>query len=254
MTIGLLGLGLIFSPSPPRIAPFVRARDLAADYPNLGDASFMAPIRQSLFAVLMSSAMLSAPLLVLPAPFAEAARGGGRTEVLPAQKSAPSVVAIDRTASEDDLRKEMREKNSVGELSANGQFSQAPTGRFGFIAPRMLGMALVTQSPDLGLSRTPQDKASFEVHKLADGSGMLVGFVARDQLSELTSAQRPKTLRIALHSNASEKAPVIVAVPIVKLMADRMPFKLDPQGHGGPMVIDMDLQGTANRQKTQGGP
>lgn len=185
---------------------------------------------------------------------AKAARGGGKTEVLPMQKAVPSVVAVDRQGSEQELRKALREKNGVSELSGNGSFAQAPIERFGFISARMLGMALVTQSPDLGLEKVAQNSGAFEVHKLADGSGMLVGFVGRDNLAELIAAQRPKTLRLALHSSPSEKAPVIVAVPIVKLVADRMPFRLDPKKPDGPMVFDMDLQGSANRQKAQGGP
>jgi hypothetical protein len=198
--------------------------------------------------------MVTAILFLQLPSLADAAQGGGKTEVLPMQRSAPSVVAIDRAGEEEALRKELREKNSVTELSGGGRFSQLPTGRFGFIAPRLLGMALVTQSPDLGLLSAPPDRTAFEVHKLADGSGMLVGFVGRDHLTELTSVQRPKSLRITLHSSRSDKAPVIVAVPIVKLMADRMPFKLDPKSNDGPIVFDMDLQGTANRQKAQGGP
>ncbi len=183
----------------------------------------------------------------------EAARGG-KTEVLPAQKAAPAVVTIDRSGSEQELRAQLREKNKVTELGSNGSFSRVPTGSFGFIAPRMLGMALVTQSPDLALERTPQGNSAFEVHKLADGNGMLVGFVSRELQAELSSSHRPKNVRITLHSNPSDKAPVIVAVPIVKLMADRMPFRLDPKNSDGTMVFEMDLQSSVTRQSVQGGP
>ncbi|MBX3235573.1 MAG: hypothetical protein KF814_05430 [Nitrospiraceae bacterium] len=214
----------------------------------------MGSVTRRLYRVGLMMAIIGAAVWGQWAPSAEAARGGGKTEVLPMQKAAPSVVTVDRQASEQELRKALREKNGVSELSGNGSFSRAPIERFGFISARMLGMALVTQSPDLGLERVAQNSGMFEVHKLADGSGMVVGFVGRDNLAELTAAQRPKTLRLALHSSPTEKAPVIVAVPIVKLVADRMPFRFDPQKPDGPMVFDMDLQGSANRQKAQGGP
>jgi hypothetical protein len=136
-----------------------------------------------------------------------AARGGGKTEVLPVETMAPVAVVIETAGSEVELRKQLRAKNSVAELSAASlPFSQAPTGSLGFIAPQQLGMALVTQSPDLMIQRVAPGPNAFEVHKLADGSGMLVGFIGKDLAPQLTPANRPHTVRIALYSTASEKA------------------------------------------------
>ena len=197
---------------------------------------------------------------LLPAPL-NAARGGtspggGKTEVLPVQKAAPAVVVIDASGSEADLRRQLRSKNGVAELGASTSktmFSQAPTGTFGYILPKFLGLALVTQSPDLALDRVSPATSAYEVHKLADGSGMLVGFMGKDVLVQVAPSQRPKSVRIALHSNPSEKAPHIVAVPLVKLAADRMPMRIDPKNPDSPVMIEMDLQGSASRASTQGG-
>ncbi len=197
---------------------------------------------------------------LLPAPL-NAARGGtspggGKTEVLPVQKAAPSVVIIDAPGSEADLRRQLRTKNGVAELGASTSkvmFSQAPTGTFGFILPKFLGLALVTQSPDLALDRVSPSTGAYEVHKLADGSGMLVGFMGKDVLTQVAPSQRPKSVRIALHSNPSEKAPHIVAVPLVKLAADMMPIRLDPKNPDSPVMFEMDLQSSASRASTQGG-
>ncbi len=191
----------------------------------------------------------------LPASL-DAARGG-KTEVLPVEKAAPAVVFIETPGSEADLRRQLRAKNGVTELSASVsgiRFSQAPTGSFGFIAPQFLGMALVTQSPDLTLERVPPAINAYEIHKLADGSGMVVGFVGPDLMPQLTPSTRPKSVRIALYSNPSDKATHIVAVPLVKLVADRMPTRLDPKKSDSPVLFDMDLKGTANRKSPQGGP
>jgi hypothetical protein len=182
------------------------------------------------------------------------AASGGKTEVLPVQKAAPQAVAIDTPGSEAELRRQMRTKNGVAELHTGMvRFSQAPTGSFGFITPQFLGMALVTQSPDLMLERASSMANAYEVHKLADGGALLVGFTGQEVIPQITPSDRPKTLRISLYSNPSDKAPLIVAVPLIKLMVDRMPRRLDPNTPDGPVMLDMDLQGTANR-KTPVGP
>jgi len=193
---------------------------------------------------------------LLPASL-DAARGGGKTEVLPVQTAAPAAVFIETTGSEGELRRQLRAKNKVSELSSSApgiRFSVAPTGSFGFITPRLLGLALVTQSPDLPLEQMPPATNAYEIHKLADGSGMLVGFVEADLKPQLTPSQRPKNVRLGLYSNPSDKAPHIVAVPLVKLVVDRMPLKLDPKKPDSAVLLEMDLQGTSNRKSSQTGP
>jgi len=189
----------------------------------------------------------------LPASLDAARGGGGKTEVLSVEKAAPAAVVIETTGSEGELRRQLRAKNGVAELSAaTTRFSQAPIGSYGFIAPQFLGMALVTQSPDLALERVPPAANAYEIHKLADGSGLLVGFIGPDLMAQVTPSNRPKNIRIALYSNPSEKAPHIAAVPLVKLMVDRMPVRLDPKKVDSAVMLDMDLQGTANRKSVPG--
>ena len=205
----------------------------------------------------LTGTLLGLTLMSLPASLEAARGGGGKTEVLPVQKAAPAAVFIDSAGSEAELRRQLRAKNGVAELSSSTpeiRFSVAPTGSFGFIAPQFLGMALVTQSPDLLMQRTPTAPNSFEIQKLADGSGMLVGFVGPDLKPQLTPSLRPKNVRIALYSNPSDQAPHIVAVPLVKLVADRMPTKVDRKKPDSAVLFEMDLQSTANRQSSQGAP
>ncbi len=215
---------------------------------NLSHVTCTAPARYFLTGFLGSMSLLC----LLPAPL-DAARGG-KTEIMPVQTAAPAAVVIETAGSEAELRRQMRAKNGVAELHTGRiPFSQAPTGSFGFIAPQFLGMALVTQSPDLALERVSPAANAYEIHKLADGSGMLVGFMGKDLVAEVSAGQRPKNVRIALYSSPSEKAPLIAAVPLVKLMVDRMPVRLDPKKPDSPVMLDMDLQGTANRKSPQSG-
>ena len=205
--------------------------------------------------------LIAGPLLVLTlmslVPASLDAAQGGKTEVFPVQKAAPAAVFIETTGSEVELRRQLRAKNGVSELSSATsviRFSVAPTGSFGFVTPKLLGMALITRSPDLPLEQMPPVSNAFEIHKLADGSGMLVGFVEATLKPQLTASQRPKNVRLGLYSNPSDKAPHIVAVPLVKLVVDRMPTRLDPKEPGSAVLLDMDLQSTANRTSSQTGP
>jgi hypothetical protein len=181
------------------------------------------------------------------------AQGAGKTEVMPMVKAAPTAVVIEATGNEAELRKQLRSKNAVTELgTARVPFSQAPTGSYGFIAPQALGLGLVTQSPDLLLERSAPAFNAYEIHKLADGSGMVVGFIEKALIAQVTPESRPHHIRIALCSNRSDKTPYIAAVPLTKLMVDRMPVRLEPKVEDGPVVLEMDLQGTANRKSVPG--
>jgi hypothetical protein len=181
---------------------------------------------------------------------------GGKTEVFSVQKAAPAAIVIETAGSEVELRRQLRTKNGVSELSSDTsviRFSVAPAGSFGFITPKLLGLALITQSPDLPLEQMPPVSNAYEIQKLADGSGMLVGFVEASRKPQLTPSQRPKNVRLGLYSNPSGKAPHIVVVPLVKLVVDRMPIRLDPKEPGSAVLLDMDLQSTANRMSSQSG-
>lgn len=204
---------------------------------------------------LITGTLLGLTLMSLLPASLDAAQGG-KTEVFPVQKAAPAAIVIETAGSEVELRRQLRTKNGVSELSSYTsviRFSVAPAGSFGFITPKLLGLALITQSPDLPLEQMPPATNAYEIHKLADGSGMLVGFVEVNLKPQLTPSQRPKNVRLGLYSNPSGKAPHIVAVPLVKLVVDRMPIRLDAKEPGSAVLLDMDLQSTANRTSSQTG-
>ncbi|HMS82312.1 MAG TPA: hypothetical protein PKD12_01510 [Nitrospira sp.] len=189
--------------------------------------------------------------VIVPSSFSQLSEAapGGKTEVLPVEKAAPAAVVIEAAGTDQELRRQMRIKNGVAELESSAvRFSMAPTGSYGFIAPKQLGLALVTQSPDLMLERMPSSSGSYEIHKLGDGSGLLVGFVGNDGVSQIKPSERPKNVRLSLYSDPYGNATKIAAVPLTKLMVDQMPRRSEFNKPEGPMVLDMDLQGTANRK------
>lgn len=203
------------------------------------------------FAMVGASLFALAIGLGIAAP-AEAARGAvDKAEVFPVEKAAAMPVVIDATGAEQDLRAQLRKATKVNGLTTPmSKFSEAATNSYGFIPPQPLSMALVMRSPDLMIEQRPSTPNAFEIHKLDDGNGLVVGFVAKDMVGQLTAAQRLHPIAVSLHSNPSDKAPYIVAVPLIKLVVDRMPTRLDPTRPDGTMVLTVDLQGTTNRKKS----
>ena len=205
--------------------------------------------------------LISGPLLVLTLiSLAQASLSlaqGGKTEVSSVQKASPVVVFIETRGSEAELRRQLRRKNGVSELSFSTpafRFSVVPAGSFGFITPKFLGMALITKSPDLPFEPVSPTPNAFEIHKLADGSGMLVGFVVAQLKPQLISSEQMKNVRFGLYSNPSDKATHIVAVSLTKLLVERMPTRLNPKEPGSAVLLEVDLQSTANRPLSQAGP
>lgn len=183
-------------------------------------------------------------------PHDVAAAQGGTTEVLPVQKAVPPAVVIETVGQEQDLREVLRKANKVEKLTSGRiRFSEAPIGSYGFIAPAFLGMALATQSPDLLLEQAPPSANAYEIHKVEDGNGLVVGFLGKAEAEQIKPKDRSKTVRLSLHSNPIETAPLIVAVPLTKIMADQMPRRVDRKKRDGPVLLEMDLQGTGNRKR-----
>ena len=200
------------------------------------------------FQYLIASSLLVLTLMGLVQTSVSLAQGG-KAEGFSLQKGAPAAVFIDTVGREAELRRQLRAKNRVSELSFSTpafRFSVVPTGRFGLITPKFLGMALITKSPDLPFEAVSPTLNSFEIHKLADGSGMLVGFVEAELKPQLTSSHRATDIRLGLYSNPSGKVPYIVALPLAKLLVERMPARLDPKEPGSAVLLEVNLQSIAD--------
>ncbi|MCP9449579.1 MAG: hypothetical protein NNA21_05900 [Nitrospira sp.] len=171
-----------------------------------------------------------------------------KKEVLGIHKTVPSIVLTDTTGKESDLRGILRDKNRVKELQVPIiRFSEAQPGSYGFIASRQLALALITQSPDLVLEKMAPTSDSYEIHKLADGSGMLVGFIEQAAASELIAERRGRSLRCALYSQPWDEAALIAAIPITKLIVDQWPHRADLRNSNSPMRLEMDVQSITSK-------
>ena len=73
-------------------------------------------------------------------------------------------------------------------------------------------------------------------------------------MDQLTASERPERIRLELYSNLSDKCPHIVAVPLGKLVVDRMPIRLDFKEPGSGVLLEIHLQSTANDTSSQTGP
>jgi hypothetical protein len=123
---------------------------------NTHIASYSARIRPSRYSMVVFSLIF---MSLSGGPNCIEAASGEKLEALPVQKAAPAAVVIETAGSEAELRRQMRTKNGVTELRVGrARFSDIPTGSYGFIAPTHLGLALVTQSPDLNLGSDRVDR------------------------------------------------------------------------------------------------
>jgi hypothetical protein len=177
--------------------------------------------------------------------------------VFPVHKAAPAAVFIKASASETKLRRQLRDQHGVSPLSSSTsviRLSVAPAGSFGFITPKLLGMALITRSPDLSIEQVSPVPNAFEIHKLADGSGKLVGYVEAGLKPRLTASERQERIRLELYSNLSDRSPHIVAVPLGKLVVGRMPVRPESKEPGSAVLLEINLQSTANGTSSQTGP
>jgi len=75
--------------------------------------------------------------------------------------------------------------------------------------------------------------------------------VAAKPTTSNTVAENQNTLDC---EKRTRQIPHIIAVPLVKLVVDRMPTRLDPKEPGSAVLFEMDLQSTANRTSSQTGP
>jgi hypothetical protein len=66
----------------------------------------------------------------------------------------------------------------------------------------------------------------------------------------LTVSERPKNIWVGLYCNLL-KAPHIVPAPLAKLVVDWMPIRLDSKEPGSVVLLDRDLQRTANHTSSK---
>jgi len=134
------------------------------------------------------------------------------------QLSKPTVLPSSAVVAEDSSQ--LRQNHGVASLRETQEgksFAEIPPNSFSF----MYGHAFIRNYKDNPVHISEHDNLMFEVHKLADGTGVIVCYVGpetRDRLLE--GLQTGETLTV--YSRSCEAAKYLVAVP-----AGRLKFKRD---------------------------
>lgn len=111
----------------------------------------------------------------------------------------------------EQLKKNIRLTHNVRKLdiTENGlPFNDAPRGVFGFYYAFS-----VLNSEYIKLNRINDDFTYFELHKLHDGTGEIIGFVSPDVASHLTREDRPAGYPVTLYNMKWPSATSIVSIP-----------------------------------------
>jgi hypothetical protein len=112
-----------------------------------------------------------------------------------------------------DPRDVLRERHKVrplNEREGDRQLSELPNGIFGF------GVPWIEPSSDPKLGRNPSGTAVLEVHKLPNGSVMLVGFISDEDAAKVRDTEGPA--EVHLFPAASEEAVTLVGIPAHRIV------------------------------------
>jgi hypothetical protein len=118
-----------------------------------------------------------------------------------------------------DIR-ELRQQNHVFRLAdseSDKDFAEIPVNSYGFVGSPEL---VYRSSSDKYSVDANADALDFEIQKLADGSGLLLGYVGPETFELLREGMRAKS-NFTLYSGAWKDAPNLVAIPISGLKYSR---------------------------------
>jgi hypothetical protein len=113
-----------------------------------------------------------------------------------------------------DLRKR-HSVNPLPQVESEKSFGEIPAHSYSFIS----GLEVVHDHPP-NYMRASGFSRDFEVHKLGDGTAMILGFVGAESLVRLQEGM-PQGADVSLYSGRWGDAPNIVAIPLSEIKCDR---------------------------------
>jgi len=114
---------------------------------------------------------------------------------------------------------ELRQQDHVTQLAdseSEKTFTEIPTDTYGFAG----GPDIHYDSLDSLLIESMNYDQLFEIHKLSDGTGLVVGYVGPETFEHLREGTAPGTA-LSLYSGSLEEAPNLIAVSIKRLKCGR---------------------------------
>jgi hypothetical protein len=160
------------------------------------------------------SASTSSTTLPIPATVAPAPNAAPVATIA----SSKSIVSLSGPGGDQALRSRIRLSHQVKKLEVTDNeltFAVAPRGVYGF------GYGWdIRDITNLTLDRDETNSYYFEYHKLNDGAGELIGFVALDSASRLSREDRPSGFQLTVYNSRWSGAPILVSIPIDLITPD----------------------------------
>jgi hypothetical protein len=114
------------------------------------------------------------------------------------------------TATDEEQRQRMRQQHNVRRMEVlenELKFSVAPRGIFGFTQT-----VFIYDPSHLKLKREFSESLDFEIHKMTDGNGQLIGFVSPDTAVKLQRDDRPAKFLVTIYNSMWSGASIIVPI------------------------------------------
>ncbi len=155
----------------------------------------------------------------------------------------PPVVIATSPKKGEEARPWLRNEHRVRALEPEEsrlRVSDVPRRVYGFVDCEDLLRFLNSQQ--FRLHRSFYKPYDCEVHKLADGSIHLVGFVGHDTAIQAKLESRPKHLRITVYAFAWENAQDIISIPFTDIATLRDLRRIDLDKELGPRALEFELK------------
>lgn len=167
------------------------------------------------------------PPILTPAP---------TVALTPTVPPSPAIEQID-----EELRQGMRQQHNVRrmEIIENElKFSVSPRGIFGFAQESFL-----EDTSNLKLHRDFTYRGLyFEIHKMSDGKGHLVGFASPDIAVKLQREDCPSNFPITIYSCKWSGASNIISIPLSKIKSGYSGRDIKPDNNISVRALDVTLK------------
>ena len=148
----------------------------------------------------------------------QAAATSASSVIPPATPSAAPTFVSANGLNEEEQRQMIRQQHNVRRMEAvenELKYSVAPRNIYGFTS----SMRLYNPSGII-LHRGFSHSQAFEIHKMNDGTGRLIGFVSTDVAVHIQRDNRPSEFPITIYNRKWSEAPTMAIIPTSYIKSD----------------------------------